>query len=148
MHTLKVWDEERDILDLGNLILILNRTRLYEQSAKIHSDCGGNLTKIACPSPPVVYTGPCHSGERSLNAGEFGGQRLLSEPTRKQMLAKQYPQFPGPVENLWGSKDAGFGLTWWVDERDGELYFAHSGSVPGYTAFLLGNRTRNSASPF
>jgi hypothetical protein len=58
------------------------------------------------------------------------------------MLTKQYPQFPGPVENLWGGKEAGFGLTWWVEERNGEKYFAHSGSVPGYTAFLLGNRTR------
>jgi hypothetical protein len=58
------------------------------------------------------------------------------------MLTKQYPQFPGPVENLWGGKEAGFGLTWWIDERNGEKHFAHSGSVPGYTAFLHGNRTR------
>ncbi len=78
----------------------------------------------------------------NLNGGEFGGKRLISESTHKQMLTKQYPQFPGPVENLWGSKAAGLGLTWWVDERGGDLYFAHSGSVPGYTAFLLGNRTR------
>jgi CubicO group peptidase (beta-lactamase class C family) len=78
----------------------------------------------------------------NLNGGEFGGKRLINEQTHRQMLTKQYPQFPGPVENLWGSKEAGFGLTWWVDERGGELYFAHSGSVPGYTAFLLGNRTR------
>jgi hypothetical protein len=26
--------------------------------------------------------------------------------------------------------------------RDGDQYFAHSGSVQGYTAFLLGNRNR------
>ncbi len=78
----------------------------------------------------------------NLNGGEFEGKRLISESTHKQMLTKQYPQFPGPVENLWGSKAAGFGLTWWVDERGGDVYFAHSGSVPGYTAFLLGNRTR------
>lgn len=78
----------------------------------------------------------------NLNGGEFNGKRLLAEATHKQMLTKQYPQFPGPVENLWGSKQAGFGLTWWVDERGGDLLFAHSGSVPGYTAFLLGNRTR------
>ncbi len=77
----------------------------------------------------------------NLNGGEFNGKRLISESTHKQMLTKQYPQFPGPVENLWGSKEAGFGLTWWVEERNGELYFAHSGSVPGYTAFLLGNRS-------
>jgi hypothetical protein len=58
------------------------------------------------------------------------------------MLTKQYPQFPGPIENLWGGKEAGFGLTWWVEERNGEKHFAHSGSVPGYTAFLQGNLTR------
>lgn len=78
----------------------------------------------------------------NLNGGEFKGKRLISEAMHKQMLTKQYPQFPGPVENLWGGKEAGFGLTWWIEERDGDLYFAHSGSVPGYTAFLLGNRTR------
>lgn len=78
----------------------------------------------------------------NLNGGIFKGQRVLSEAAHAQMLTKQFPQFPGPVENLWGGKDAGFGLTWWVEERNGEQFFAHSGSVPGYTAFLLGNRTR------
>jgi CubicO group peptidase (beta-lactamase class C family) len=78
----------------------------------------------------------------NLNGGVFKGKRLISEQTHAQMLTKQYPQFPGPIENLWGGKEAGFGLTWWVEERNGEKYFAHSGSVPGYTAFLLGNRTR------
>jgi hypothetical protein len=56
------------------------------------------------------------------------------------MFTRQYDQFKGPVEGLWGNGTAGFGLTWWVQERDGERWFAHSGSVPGYTAFLLGNR--------
>ncbi|MEP7340778.1 MAG: serine hydrolase domain-containing protein [Acidobacteriota bacterium] len=78
----------------------------------------------------------------NLNGGEFNGKRLISSETHKQMLTKQYPQFPGPVENLWGGKKAGTGLTWWVEERGSDLYFAHSGSLPGYTAFLLGNRTR------
>jgi CubicO group peptidase (beta-lactamase class C family) len=78
----------------------------------------------------------------NLNGGSFIGRRLLSEALHNQMLTKQYPQFPGPVENLWGGKEAGFGLSWWVEERNGEKFFAHSGSVPGYTAFLLGNRTR------
>jgi len=77
----------------------------------------------------------------NLNGGEFGGKRLISGETHRQMLTKQYPQFKGPIENIWGSEAAGFGLTWWVEERGGDLYFAHSGSVPGYTAFLLGNRT-------
>jgi len=78
----------------------------------------------------------------NLNGGAFKGRRVLSEQAHAQMLTKQFPQFPGPVENLWGGKEAGFGLTWWVEERNGEKFFAHSGSVPGYTAFLQGNRTR------
>jgi CubicO group peptidase (beta-lactamase class C family) len=78
----------------------------------------------------------------NLNGGTFKGRRVLSEQMQAQMLTKQFPQFPGPVENLWGGKEAGFGLTWWVEERNGEKFFAHSGSVPGYTAFLQGNRTR------
>lgn len=78
----------------------------------------------------------------NLNGGMFKGRRVLGEQTHAQMLTKQLPQFPGPVENLWGGKEAGFGLTWWVEERGGDKMFAHSGSVPGYTAFLQGNRTR------
>src|SRR5262249_36063459 len=69
-------------------------------------------------------------------------RRLLQETTFEQMFIKSYPQFKGPVEGIWGNETAGFGLTWWVQQRNGERYFAHSGSVPGYTAFLLGNRDR------
>ncbi len=78
----------------------------------------------------------------NLNGGAFKGRRVIGEQMHAQMLTKQFPQFPGPVENLWGGKGAGFGLTWWVEERGGDKIFAHSGSVPGYTAFLQGNRTR------
>src|SRR5437870_2171884 len=78
----------------------------------------------------------------NLNGGVFKGKRLISEQMMEQMFTKQYPQFKGPVEGLWGNEGAGFGLTWWVQVRDGERWFAHSGSVPGYTAFLLGNRDR------
>src|SRR5437588_12526880 len=58
------------------------------------------------------------------------------------MLMRQYDQFKGTIENIWGNEIAGFGLTWWTQVRDGERYISHSGSVPGYTAFLLGNRDR------
>src|ERR1041384_183579 len=78
----------------------------------------------------------------NLNGGSFKGKRIVSEQTLEQMLNRQYDQFKGPIEGLWGNDTAGFGLTWWVDVRDGDRYFAHSGSVPGYTAFLLGNRDR------
>src|SRR5262249_32379936 len=79
----------------------------------------------------------------NLNDGVFKGRRILSEASHNQMLTRQYDKFEGPSESLWGSEKAGFGLTWWVERRDdGDLYFAHSGSVTGYTAFLLGNKDR------
>lgn len=76
----------------------------------------------------------------NLNGGVFKGKRLISEDTLNQMFTLQYDQFKGGVEGIWGNETAGFGLTWWTQLRDGERYFAHSGSVAGYTAFLLGNR--------
>jgi CubicO group peptidase (beta-lactamase class C family) len=76
----------------------------------------------------------------NLNGGMFKGKRVISEQALNQMHTLQYEKFKGPVEGLWGGAEAGFGLTWWVEKRNSELHFAHSGSVPGYTAFLLGNR--------
>lgn len=78
----------------------------------------------------------------NLNGGVFKGKPLVGEQTFQQMFTRQYDQFKGPIEGLWGNETAGFGLTWWVQVRNGDHYFAHSGSVPGYTAFLLGNRDR------
>ena len=72
----------------------------------------------------------------------FKGKRIIAEQTLDQMMTIQYEKFKGPVEGIWGNETAGFGLTWWVQVRNGERYFAHSGSVPGYTAFLLANRDR------
>ncbi|MEZ5426069.1 MAG: serine hydrolase domain-containing protein [Pyrinomonadaceae bacterium] len=78
----------------------------------------------------------------NLNNGVFKGKRIISEATMEQMFTRQYDQFKGGIEGIWGNETAGFGLTWWVQVRDGDRYFAHSGSLSGYTAFLLGNRDR------
>ena len=78
----------------------------------------------------------------NLNGGVFKDKRLISQATLDQMFTRQYDQFKGTIENIWGNETAGFGLTWWTEVRDGDHYIAHSGSVPGYTAFLLGNRER------
>jgi CubicO group peptidase (beta-lactamase class C family) len=78
----------------------------------------------------------------NLNGGVFKGKRIIGAQSLEQMLTRQYDKFKGPIEELWGNETAGFGLTWWVQVREGDRYFAHSGSVPGYTAFLLGNRDR------
>ena len=78
----------------------------------------------------------------NLNGGIFKGKRIISETTMDQMMTRQFDQFKGGIEGIWGNETAGFGLTWWIEVKDGERYFAHSGSLPGYTAFLLGNRDR------
>jgi CubicO group peptidase (beta-lactamase class C family) len=78
----------------------------------------------------------------NLNGGTFKGKKINSEQTMEQMFTRQYDQFKGGIEGIWGNDTAGFGLTWWTEVRDGDRYIAHSGSVPGYTAFLLGNRDR------
>lgn len=78
----------------------------------------------------------------NLNGGVFKGKRVISEDTLNQMFTRQYDQFKGGIEGIWGNETAGFGLTWWTEVRNEDRYFAHSGSVAGYTAFLLGNRDR------
>jgi len=78
----------------------------------------------------------------NLNGGAFKEKRIIKEQTLEQMFTRQHDQFKGVIEGIWGNETAGFGLTWWSQVRDGDRYFAHSGSVRGYTAFLLGNRDR------
>lgn len=74
-----------------------------------------------------------------LNGGVYKGHRLISEETFKEVMTLQYDKFKGPISEGWLNETTGFGLTWWISERKGEKLFAHSGSVPGYTAFLVGN---------
>jgi CubicO group peptidase (beta-lactamase class C family) len=78
----------------------------------------------------------------NLNGGVFKEQRIIGDTTLADMHTRQYDKFTGPISRGFGNEATGYGLTWWVSERGGERYFAHSGSVPGYTAFLLGNRDR------
>ncbi len=75
----------------------------------------------------------------NLNGGVYKGHRLISEETFKEVMTCQYDKFKGPISDGWLNETTGFGLTWWISERKGEKLFAHSGSVPGYTAFLVGN---------
>src|SRR5207244_13076873 len=78
----------------------------------------------------------------NLNGGVFKDQRLISQSTLDQMFTRQYDQFKGTIENIWGNETAGFGLTWWTEVRDGDRYIAHSGSVTGCAAFPIGNCDR------
>lgn len=117
----------------------------YVVDEKTGSQLGTTRLKAAVWPAGLVYGTTLNQANWlivNLNGGVFKGKRIIGEQTLEQMFTRQYDQFKGPVENLWGNETAGFGLTWWVQVRDGERYFAHSGSVPGYTAFLLGNRDR------
>lgn len=75
----------------------------------------------------------------NLNRGVYKEHRLISEEIFKEVMTRQYDQFSGPISAGWLNETTGYGLTWWVSKRKGETTFAHSGSVPGYTAFLVGN---------
>lgn len=78
----------------------------------------------------------------TLNDGQYDGGRLLEKETYDRIMKRQYDQFAGPQGGDWLNEDTGYGLTWWITVVDGETLFAHSGSVPGYTAWLVGNRDR------
>jgi len=79
----------------------------------------------------------------NLGDGSVGDQRILQPSTMEQMFTLQFQQFAGrAMGGGWGYENPGYGLTWWNTTRDGERFFAHSGSVSGYTAFVMGNRTR------
>jgi len=79
----------------------------------------------------------------NLGDGSWRDGRLLEAATLDEMHTLQYEQFAGEsMGGGWGYEEPGYGLTWWVSARGGERFFAHSGSVSGYTAFASGNRTR------
>jgi len=79
----------------------------------------------------------------NLGDGTVEGGRLLQPETVQQMHTLQFRQFAGnSMGGGWGYENPGYGLTWWLSTREGEKFFAHSGSVSGYTAFVMGNRTR------
>jgi CubicO group peptidase (beta-lactamase class C family) len=82
-------------------------------------------------------------GGGARRAPRSGVQRLLQAETMEAMHTLQYPDLAGrSMAGGWGYEDPGYGLTWWLTTRGGEHFFGHSGSVSGYTAFIMGNRTR------
>ena len=75
----------------------------------------------------------------NLNHGIFQEHRFIQEETFQEVMTRQFDQFTGPISAGWLNDTTGFGLTWWISQRNGDKLFAHSGSVTGYTAFLVGN---------
>jgi len=117
----------------------------YIIDEKTHAQVGAVRVKASVWPAGIVYGTVLNQANwliANLNGGVFKGKRLISEATMDQMFTRQYDQFKGGIEGIWGNETAGFGLTWWTEVRDSDRYIAHSGSVGGYTAFLLGNRDR------
>jgi hypothetical protein len=54
-------------------------------------------------------------------------------------MTRQYDRFAAKISDGWLNETTGFGLTWWISKYNGDTLFAHSGSVNGYTAFMVGN---------
>jgi CubicO group peptidase (beta-lactamase class C family) len=105
-----------------------------------------NRTKANVWPAGIVY-GTVHDQANwvrfNLGDGTYGGSRLLNEATLLQMQQLQYPEHAGgSMAGGWGYENPGYGLTWWTTTRGDESFFGHSGSVGGYTAFVMGNRTK------
>ncbi len=97
--------------------------------------------------PAGIVYGTVHDQAKwvrfNLGDGTWHGKRLIESTTLDRMHTLQYNQFAGlEMAGGWGYEEAGYGLTWWLTTRGEEHFFGHSGSVPGYTAFVMGNRTR------
>ena len=117
----------------------------YVFDEKTHAQVGAVRVKASVWPAGIVYGTVLDQANwliANLNGGVFKDKRLISQATLDQMFTRQYDQFKGGIEGIWGNETAGFGLTWWIEVRDGDRYIAHSGSLAGYTAFLLGNRDR------
>jgi CubicO group peptidase (beta-lactamase class C family) len=117
----------------------------YVVDEKTHAQVGAVRVKASVWPAGIVYGTVLNQANwliANLNGGVFKDKRLISQAILDQMFTRQYDQFKGGIEGIWGNETAGFGLTWWVEVRDGDHYIAHSGSLAGYTAFLLGNRDR------
>jgi len=78
----------------------------------------------------------------AVNGGVYKGRRILGDAAFREMTRRQYDRFAGPINGGWLNETSGYGLAWWVSTLNGETIIAHSGSVNGYTAFLVGNLNR------
>ena len=75
----------------------------------------------------------------NFNGGAFGGRRLISAETLDEIHTRQYEQ----LERMTASGETtGYGLGWNVSDREGDRYISHGGSLPGESAYVLGNLTR------
>lgn len=77
----------------------------------------------------------------NLNRGNYEGEEIITEETFEKMTTTQFECDHFNFAPIFG-EDATIGFAWWLKQKDGEKLFAHSGSVPGYTAWITGNLDR------
>ncbi len=75
----------------------------------------------------------------NFNGGAFGGRRLISAKTLDEIHTRQYEQLERMTAR---GETTGYGLGWNVSDRKGDRYISHGGSLPGESAYVLGNLTR------
>ncbi len=78
----------------------------------------------------------------NLNHGEYNGERIIEQQTFAEITTSHFRTDDMNFTSNFGGPDTTMGLTWWLKEEGGDKYFAHSGSVPGYTAWIAGNLDR------
>ncbi len=97
--------------------------------------------------PAGIVYGTIHDQARwlsfNLGDGMVGDRRVLRSETISDMQTLQFEEMAGePMGGGWGYEKPGYGLTWWTTTRGEDAFFGHSGSLAGYTAFVMGNRGR------
>lgn len=97
--------------------------------------------------PAGIVYGTIHDQARwlsfNLGDGMVGDRRVLRSETISDMQTLQFEEMAGePMGGGWGYENPGYGLTWWTTTRGEDAFFGHSGSLAGYTAFVMGNRGR------
>ena len=75
----------------------------------------------------------------NLNGGVFQGRRIIGVESLSEIHTRQYEQFARTGQD---GSTSGYGLGWNVISRGDDKFIAHSGSLPGETAYLLGNITK------
>src|SRR3954452_24620696 len=89
----------------------------YVIDEKTHAQVGAVRVKASVWPAGIVYGTVLNQANwliANLNGGVYKGERLVSEQTFETMCTRQYDQFKGTIEDIWGNETAGFGLTWWT----------------------------------
>ena len=75
----------------------------------------------------------------NFNGGVLNGRRLIGTGSLADVHTCQYEKLART--NAQG-KTTGYGLGWNVSDRGGDRYISHGGSLPGESAYEVGNLTR------